>query len=83
MYTLQLHAPLCHHIARYRAVDAAGEQQCGLSAHTHRQSACAGLCRAMDKGPLLPNFHLDGIGRIVDIHLHLRIFLCQPSADLL
>ena len=83
VHGFNLHAPLGHHIGGDRGVDAAGEQAHGPSAHTGGQAACAGQGRSVDIGGKVPHLHIDRVGRVVHIHGHTGMGLCQSSADLL
>ena len=61
-------SPLCHGVGSHRAVNAAGDQDGGLAARAHRQSAGAAQLVAVDVGALLAHLDVDDHVRVVDIH---------------
>ena len=83
MNAFNLQTSLCHHIGRNGRINTAGKQTHSPAACACRQTAGTGLSRSVDIGCQITNFHIHGIGRMVDIHSAVGMSLCDSAADLL
>ena len=83
MDRFDLNAPLGHHVGGHRRIDTAGEQAHRSAANTRGQTAGTGFSRTVDVSSQVTDFHIDGIIRMMDIHFHSGVGLCQTTADLL
>ena len=72
-----LQSPFCHHISRYRAVDAAGNQQHRLAAAAHRDTARTLNLAAVDVCRIIAHLHHHHYIRLVNVHLQMRVLLEQ------
>ena len=80
---LQSHAPLGDHIAGHRGVDAAGQQGYRPAVDAHGQAAGAGLRVGVDEGGVVPDLHIDGELRVVDVHFQIGVQLVQLAPHIL
>ena len=78
----QLHAALCHHPRRHRAVEAAADENGRLAARTHRNAARAGLRLAVDIRRFLADFHAHRDLRVMHVYGNVRVRAQQRRAHL-
>ena len=76
------HAPLGDHVPGHGAVDAAGDQEHGLSVGAHGHAAGAGDLPGIEKGLVLADLHGQRDLGMVHVHLQVGIGLEQLPAQL-
>ena len=65
----ELQPPLCHHVPRHRAVDAAGKEQGRFAPRPHRDSPGPGQLALVEVGVLLSDLHRHQDVGVLHIHL--------------